>query len=248
MKTAFAPGRVSSAVAAAICTGIALPGAHATVPAEPGAPVVTIVRVPKPWYAPQALVASRMRDTVAQYSAIDGLLFKAYSFERSSGDFGGVYSWGSAVAARAWFNPDWFARVRSERGTEGQVRFFEAPVAVDNTAAGTPAAMRSDAVATLVEMDIPGGVSREAIVAGFQKAVPEYQKVPGLLRKHFILSDQGTFGGVYLWKDEASATAWFNADWKARVQKTYGAAARIEWFDTPILLPVRAPSVAKAQP
>jgi heme-degrading monooxygenase HmoA len=248
MKTAFAPGLVSSALAAAAWTGAALSGAHAAVPAEPGTPVVTIVRVPKPWYAPQALVASRMRDTVAQYSAIDGLLFKAYSFERSSGDFGGLYCWGSVAAARAWFNPDWFARVRSERGTEGQVRFFEAPVAVDNTAAGTPAAMRSDAVATLVEIAIPAGVSREAILAGFQKAVPEYQKVPGLLRKQFILSDQGTFGGVYLWKDEASATAWFNADWKARVQKTYGAAARIEWFDTPILLPVRVSSVAKAQP
>ena len=56
-------------------------------------PVVALVRVPRPWYAPQALVARRMRDTQAQYAALPGLRFKAYSFERETGAFGGVYWW-----------------------------------------------------------------------------------------------------------------------------------------------------------
>ncbi len=211
-------------------------------------PTVVIVRVAKPWYAPQALVAGKMRDTMAQYSAIDGLLFKAYSFERNSGDYGGVYYWQSTAAAKAWFSPAWFERVRKERGTEGRVRFFEAPVSIDNTPGGTLVEAKSSTVATLVEINIPAGVGREALIAEFNKAVPTYQKVPGLLRKQFILSDQGTFGGVYIWRDQASAASWFNTEWQANVQKKYGSPARMEWFDTPILQPTQKQSTVIAQP
>jgi hypothetical protein len=63
----------------------------ATLPAhadEPATPVVVIVRVPKPWYAPRSVVAGKMRDTLPQYARLPGLLFKAFSFERDSGDYG----------------------------------------------------------------------------------------------------------------------------------------------------------------
>jgi heme-degrading monooxygenase HmoA len=175
-------------------------------------------------------------------------MFKAFSFERASGDFGGLYFWRDRPSAQAWFNPAWFERVRKERGAEAQVRMFDAPVSVDNTAGGTPASNDSTAVGTLVEISIPAGVSAERLTAEFQAAVPTYQKIPGLLRKHFVMSSSGTFGGVYVWKDEASARAWFNDAWHARVAKTYGQAAKIEWFDTPILLPTQdAGNLAVAQ-
>lgn len=209
---------------------------------SPGAqavPVVVIVRVPKPWYAPKALVAGKMRDTVPQYANLPGLMFKAFSFERDSSDFGGIYFWRDRAAAEAWFNPAWFERVRNERGVDAQVRMFDAPVSIDNTAGGTPSDSDSPAVGTLVEMPIPAGVTRERLAAEFLAAVPIYQKVPGLLRKHFTVSSHGSFGGVYLWKDEASARTWFGDAWHARVVKTYGQDARIEWFDTPILLPTQ---------
>jgi heme-degrading monooxygenase HmoA len=73
--------------------------------------------------------------------------------------------------------------------------------------------------------------------------VPTYQKIPGLLRKHFTMTSN-TFGGVYVWKDEASAKAWFNTAWHERVRKTYGQDAKIEWLDTPILLPTQNASNA----
>lgn len=202
-------------------------------------PVVVIVRVAKPWYAPRPLVVSRMRDTVAEYAQLPGLMFKAFSLERESGDFGGIYYWRDPVAADGWFDPAWFERVRRERGVEPSVRRFDAPVSIDNTAGGTPADSDSKGVCTLVEIPIPTGVTRERLVAEFVAAVPTDQKVPGLLRKHFIVSSTGTFGGVYLWRDDASARAWFDDGWHARVVKTYGQDAKIEWFDTPILLPTR---------
>lgn len=199
--------------------------------------VVVIVRVPKPWYAPRGVVIGKMRDTIAEYSKLPGLMFKAFSFERDSSDFGGLYFWRDRASAEAWFNPAWFERVRKQRGVEAQVRSFDALVSVDNTTAGTQADSDSRAVGTLVEIPIPAGVTRERLAAEFSAAAPTYRQVPGLLRKHFTVSSNGSFGGVYLWKDEASARAWFGEAWHARVVKTYGQDAKIEWFDTPILLP-----------
>jgi Putative mono-oxygenase ydhR len=64
--------------------------------------------------------------------------------------------------------------------------------------------------------------------------------VPGLMRKHFILNDEThTFGGVYLWKDETSARAWFTPERLAAAQSRYGAEPAMQWYDTPILLPHR---------
>lgn len=252
MNTSTSKAAMRNAVLA-LAAGVTAAGAQglpaaATSPIGQAAPMVVIVRVPKSWYAPRAVVVGKMRDTMPQYAKLPGLMFKAFSFERASSDFGGIYYWRDQASAETWFNPAWFERVRQERGVEAQVRMFDAPVSVDNTAGGTPADSDSRSVGTLVEIPIPAGVTREHLAAEFQAAVPTYQKVPGLLRKHFTVSSNGSFGGVYLWKDEASARAWFNDAWHARVVKTYGQDAKIEWFDTPILLPTQdAANLAAAQ-
>ncbi len=204
---------------------------------EAATPAVFILRIATPWYAPRATVVSKMRDTIEQYANLPGLSFKAFSFERASGDYGGIYLWKDKGSAQSWFNKEWFERVKRERGSDAYLRTFSAPVVLDNTPGGTPANSDSVAVATLVEIPIPATVSMDKVVEGFKEAVPTYQSVPGLLRKYFTTSDKGTFGGVYVWKDEASANAWFTQAWKDRVVKTYGQPAKIEWFDTPILTP-----------
>lgn len=228
-------------VFAAVLSSAAVAGAQEAQPSasRSAGPVVVIVRVATPWYAPRSVVASTMRDTQAEYAGIAGLAFKAYSFERASGDYGGVYFWRDRASAEAWFNEAWHQRVRKERGSDALVRYFDAPVSLDNSPGGTPANSDSQSVATLVEIPIPAGISRERLEAEYQAAIPVYQKVPGLLRKHFIVTDRKTFGGVYLWRDDASAKAWFTPAWHQRVKATYGQEARIEWFDTPILLPTR---------
>lgn len=232
-------------------------------------PIVAVVRVPKPWYASRALVVDKMRDTVPQYARLPGLAFKAFSFERASGDYGGLYHWRDEASARRFFDAAWFARVKAERGVDARVSYYEAPLTVDNTPGGTradgvsvtaanaatndpmlplstppgsppPRPAASTSVATLVLVANAAKAPRERIVAEFHKAAPTYRAVPGLLRKHFVVADGGaSFGGLYLWKDEASARAWFDDAWRERVRRSYGADARIEWFDTPILLPTR---------
>ena len=102
------------------------------------------------------------------------------------------------------------------------MRYFDAPVVLDNTPGGTPMSAESSAVSTIVTIPIPAGVDRDRLVAEFRAAVPQYRKVAGLLRKYFIVTDDGKFGGVYLWSDQAAAERWFSAAWHERVVKTYG--------------------------
>lgn len=233
----------SMAAAAVVMTttGAALGAAGASpVPGEgisPGSAVAVVVKVPAPWYAPRFLVARRMRDTIPEYQSLPGLNFKAYSFARADGHYGGIYLWKDVAAARAWFSPKWFERVERERGAPADVRFLEVWLAIDNTPGGTPSSSDGPAVATVVEIPLPAGVGRDRIVEGFAAAAPTFRSVPGLLRKYFITTPQGRFGGVYLWQDEASARAWFTQAWHERVQSQYGQPASVEWFDTPILLP-----------
>jgi Putative mono-oxygenase ydhR len=229
--------------AAAVAAAVAAPSFGQTqgdARSGDGGPVAVIVKVPKPWYAPRSLVVSKMRETIPQYEAIPGLAFKAFFLARDDGKFGGVYLWRDRASAQAWFNAAWFERVEKERGAKGEVRYFDVPVAIDNTPGGTPRSDDSSAVATLVTIATPPGVGRDRLAAEFDAAVPVYRQVKGLLRKYFILTGDGRFGGIYLWSDPGSAERWFNAAWHERVRKTYGEDARIEWFDTPILLPGKA--------
>jgi hypothetical protein len=200
-------------------------------------PVTVIVKVPKPWYAPKAVVVGKRRDTIPQYESLPGLSYKMYSFAQADGQFGGIYLWKDAAAAQAWFNPAWFDRVKRERGVEANVRYFEIPVALDNVPLGQSTYTENEAVATLVTIPVPPGVDRGQLVAEFRKAIPTYQQVSGLQRKYFVVTDDGRFGGIYLWDNQASAERWFDNAWHERARMVYGADAVIEWFDTPILLP-----------
>jgi heme-degrading monooxygenase HmoA len=217
-----------------------LPLAAAAATTADAPAVIAIVKIAKPALAPLALVRSKMRATMPLYDKLPGLDFKAFSMARPDHQFGGIYLWRDLATAQAWFNADWFERVRKERGVDGEVRYLQAWLTIDNTAGGTPLDSDSTAVATVVQITLPAGVSQEKLLAGFKASVPIYQQVPGLLRKSFITSGEAAqrqFGGVYLWRDEASAQAFFNSAWHERVRSSYGTTASIEWFDTPILLP-----------
>jgi heme-degrading monooxygenase HmoA len=194
--------------------------------------VVAIVKVPKPWYAPKSVVVSKMQATVAQYEQLPGLHYKMFTLTQTDAQFGGIYLWKDRSSAQNWFNPAWHERVEKERGYKADVRFFQAPIIVTNA----PAIPGVSQVATLVTVATPAQVSPERLVAEFTAAAGAYQKVLGLLRKYFIITDDGKFGGVYLWDNQNNAQNWFNPVWHERVRKTYGSEAMIEWFDAPIAI------------
>ncbi|GBF50344.1 hypothetical protein LPTSP4_18690 [Leptospira ryugenii] len=83
---------------------------------DPKTAVLTWTRVNRPWYAVSFLIKSKMKDSIPEYKAIPGLALKSYSIETEQSSFGGIYIWKSEQAARDWFNPNWFARVKEKYG------------------------------------------------------------------------------------------------------------------------------------
>jgi heme-degrading monooxygenase HmoA len=226
---------ISAAIAAAVIPALTTQSASAQpqigVFSAPSASVA-IVKIPKPWYAPNFLVASKMRDTVALYESLPGLTYKAFTIAQPDQEFGGAYLWKDRIEMEKWFNPAWFERVERERGHKANVRFFSAPVVVVNQISEPNTAY----VTTLVTIKTPANITRDQVFAEFVSAAPTYQKVPGLIRKYFVLSDDGKFGGVYLWDTKESAQSWFSPAWSERVTRRFGAEAQLEWFDTPIAI------------
>jgi len=55
-------------------------------------------------------------------------------------------------------------------------------------------------ITTLVQFQLPSPVSLAEATRRFEATAPKYQKLPGLIRKYYIRSEDGHIvGGVYLW-------------------------------------------------
>lgn len=86
-------------------------------------------------------------------------------------------------------------------------------------------------VVTITYVKKPWYAWRTLIIRKFKESIPQYAAIPGLLQKNYHLSEKHkTFGGIYLWKNEADAKAWFTPVWFERVRKTYGAEGRVEYY------------------
>ena len=76
--------------------------------------------------------------------------------------------------------------------------------------------------------------------------VPRWRANPQLLRKHYLLSDDGReCAGLYLWPTRAAAESAHDAAWRAAVEKRTGAAPAIRYFDLQMLLDNEAGTVTE---
>ncbi|MCM0606053.1 MAG: hypothetical protein KA715_08175 [Xanthomonadaceae bacterium] len=61
----------------------------------------------------------------------------------------------------------------------------------------------------IVESKRPWYAPDFLIRKGFKNAVPEYQHAEGLIRKNFLIGQNGLFGGLYTWRDRASLDSFY---------------------------------------
>ena len=91
-------------------------------------------------------------------------------------------------------------------------------------------------VTVIVQFKV-GDAKVEALKEIFAASVPKYQQVPGLLRKYYLLSDDGdTAGGVYLWKSRADAEALYTQEWKQMIEDKYGSEPVLSYFESPLIV------------
>jgi len=92
---------------------------------------VAIVQIPMSKRPRDAAVEAATK-SAPTYTALGakGLLRKYYLNGEAGG--GGVYLWASEAEARAWYTPEWEARMEAAFGARPVVTYYENHVVVDN--------------------------------------------------------------------------------------------------------------------
>jgi hypothetical protein len=94
-----------------------------------------------------------------------------------------------------------------------------------------------DMITALIQFKLPQPVSREKAREIFSGTAPKYREIHGLIRKYYVLSqDGGTAGGVYLWNSKKDAEGLYTDEWKQFIFDKYGAFPSVTYFETPVIV------------
>ncbi len=92
-------------------------------------------------------------------------------------------------------------------------------------------------ITTITSFPLPRQLTIEQARESFLNAVPMLQAVPGLLKKQFLLAEDGcSAGGAYLWKDRASAEAFEKNILIDSIRQQFGVTPTVTYYDTPVIL------------
>lgn len=92
-------------------------------------------------------------------------------------------------------------------------------------------------ITALVQFKLPQPVSREKAQELFSASAPMYRQVPGLIRKYYVLSQDGaTAGGVYLWRSQGDAEKLYSDAWRKSLKERYGSEPSVTYFESPVIV------------
>ena len=92
-------------------------------------------------------------------------------------------------------------------------------------------------ITVITAFQLPKSITREEARRIFLSTASRYQDVTGLLRKYYLLSEDGsTGGGVYLWNSRAEAETMYTESWRAFVREKYGSEPSVVYFETPVVV------------
>jgi hypothetical protein len=92
-------------------------------------------------------------------------------------------------------------------------------------------------ITSITRFQLPAGVPTDAIKTGFREVAPNFRKPPGLLRKYFLISEDGkTGGGVYLWNTMEQARTFSEGVLVPMIREKFKLEPSIEYFDSPVVV------------
>ena len=92
-------------------------------------------------------------------------------------------------------------------------------------------------ITAITTFRLPKPVTREEARRIFLSTAAKYRGVPGLFRKCYLLSEDGsTVSGIYLWNSRAEAETMYNESWRAFVRDKYDADPSVTYFDSPVVV------------
>jgi hypothetical protein len=92
-------------------------------------------------------------------------------------------------------------------------------------------------ITVISQFKLPKPVTIEEARNIFLGTAPNYRDFPGLIRKYYLLSQDGrTVGGVYLWNSKEEADKLYTEEWKSFVRSKYGEAPTLLYFECPVVV------------
>lgn len=191
--------------------------------------VAVYVSIPRPAGVTDETLNAEFTRAIPLYAKVPGLERKYFTYSQTG--FGGLYLFENEAAAKAHFNAAWLERVQRTYGVKADPVYFSVPAVTAGAALGAPAAAN---VATIIEIKTPWYATDGLVKKGLRDAIPTYSATPHLIYKYFTQGTDRTFGGIYLWEDQASADAFFGPAWHARVTKRYGQDGNVTFLKAPV--------------
>lgn len=92
-------------------------------------------------------------------------------------------------------------------------------------------------ITAIVQFDLPKPVTLEQATALFEGSAAKYLNLAGLVRKYYILSEDGKkAGGVYLWETMDAAQEAYSDEWSDMIVERYGNVPEISFFHSPVIV------------
>lgn len=92
-------------------------------------------------------------------------------------------------------------------------------------------------ITVITRFAVPASLDVSQMQAGFSQVAPTFRNVPGLIRKQFLLSADGrTAGGVYLWREEATARHFMLQHVAPMIREKFQVEPIIEFYQSPVLV------------
>ena len=90
-------------------------------------------------------------------------------------------------------------------------------------------------IVSIVTFKLPKRWTVAEAATVFKSTAPKYLGKPGLVRKHYYVTEAGDrAGGIYFWESKAAAEACYTPEWKTMVTEKYGSPPDILYAAVPV--------------
>ena len=92
-------------------------------------------------------------------------------------------------------------------------------------------------ITSIVRYKLPPGIPTETVKEGFVEVAPKFKQPSGLLRKYFLITEDGkTGGGVYLWNSMEQARSFSEGVIRPMIREKFQLEASIEYYESPVVV------------
>src|SRR5215470_5450335 len=92
-------------------------------------------------------------------------------------------------------------------------------------------------ITSITRFQLPPGIPTETIKSGYLEVASHFKHPSRLLRKYFLISEDGkTGGGVYLWNSMVEARSFSEGVIRPMIREKFKLEASIEYFEAPVVV------------